>query len=200
MIDNYFRAILPKYTDKILALYKALRLTPNNISIGSVVIAAVAAFLCAKGHNLSAIAMWWLGRLFDGTDGIYARATGQATDFGAYLDIVCDMASYSLMIFGFMTLHPESMTSWAIILFLYVLCITSALSLGTIEERRKIEPRDNRGLRLGAGLAEGGETGMAYTVFLLFPVALPILVKIWITILVLTIVFRTVLARRILAT
>ena len=59
-----------------------------------------------------------------------------------------------------------------------------------------MEPRDDRGLRLGAGLAEGGETGIAYTLFLLFPAHLDWLTGIWIGVLVVTVVARTLLARR----
>jgi phosphatidylglycerophosphate synthase len=198
MIDGPFRQKLPNFTGPLIRLYKVARLTPNMISITSVFIAALAAALCAYDHPLLALLTWWLGRLLDGTDGIYARATGQSSDFGAYLDIVCDMAAYSLMIFGFLHLHPQLNLTWASILFLYVLCIASALALGSLEEKRQIITQDNRGLRLGAGLAEGGETGLAYSVFLVFPSAIETLTIIWIIILSATIVARTLLARRLL--
>jgi phosphatidylglycerophosphate synthase len=126
MIDNPFRAYLVRHAKPLVRLYTALRLTPNMISATSVAIAAVAALLCAKGLAWPAIGVWWLGRLLDGTDGIYARATGQATHFGAYVDIVCDMAAYSLMVLGFQHLHPELAPDWTAMLFLYVLCIASA--------------------------------------------------------------------------
>jgi hypothetical protein len=64
------------------------------------------------------------------------------------------------------------------------------------EAKRAIPPRDDRGLRLGAGLAEGGETGIAYSVFLLLPNHLEWSTAVWIAILVVTVVARTVLAYR----
>ena len=137
--------------------------------------------------------------LVDGTDGIFARNTGQATDFGAYLDIVLDMAAYSAMILGFAYANPELLDRWLVILLLYVLCITSALALGMEEAKRDLPKRDDRGLRLGAGLAESGETGIAYTLFLLLPEQLSPLTALWIAILLTTIVARTILARRRLA-
>ncbi len=81
-------------------------------------------------------------------------------------------------------------------LFLYVLCITSALALGAQEERLARPARDDRGLRLGAGLAEGGETGIAYSLFLLFPGWLPVTTAVWIAVLALTVVLRSLLAAR----
>ena len=81
---------------------------------------------------------------------------------------------------------PELWPFWLWIEFFYVLCITSALALGMQEANREIPARDDRGLRLGAGLAEAGETGIAYTLFLLFPSALPWLASLWIVVLAVT--------------
>lgn len=198
MIDSPFRAILPRYTTPLVALYQRLGLTPNMISLGSLGIAILAAWFCAVGHAEAAIAAWWLGRLFDGTDGIYARATGQTSDFGAYLDILCDMSSYSLMVLGFFIHYPDLALAWVIMLLLYVLCIASALALGSLQEKRQLGLGDNRGLRLGAGLAEGGETGIAYTLFLLLPQYLLILVIAWLAVLGVTVAARSLLAYRIL--
>jgi hypothetical protein len=83
-------------------------------------------------------------------------------------------------------------------LFLYILCITSALALGSQEEHLALPPRDDRGLRLGAGLAEGGETGIAYSIFLMFPEQLAWTTTIWVAVLALTVWLRTLLAFRIL--
>jgi phosphatidylglycerophosphate synthase len=198
VIDDAFRRILPGYTQRLIAIYRALDLSPNTISVLGCAIGVVAAVCVARDWGLLAIGVWWLGRLLDGTDGIYARATGRATPFGAYLDICLDMLAYGIMIVGFAFAHPEWQTHWLLIELLYVLCITSALALGSQEAQLDIPPRDERGLRLGAGLAEGGETGIAYTLFLLFPGQLGWLTTIWIGVLITTVVARTILARRLL--
>jgi phosphatidylglycerophosphate synthase len=196
MIDNPFRQVLPRFAGPVLRLYAALGLSPNAVSVLAFALAGVSAFCVAEGWPLAAIGFWWLGRLADGTDGIYARQTGRATDFGAYFDIVLDMAAYSLIVVALDSLHPDLHVRWIVILFLYVLCIASALALGMQEAGRSLEPRDDRGLRLGAGLAEGGETGVAYTLFLLFPEQLGWLTALWIAILATTVVARTLLAHR----
>lgn len=198
MIDDAFRRILPHYTRALVAGYSALGLTPNMVSLLGAGLGVVAAACVAADRPGLAIAVWWLGRLFDGTDGIYARATDQASPLGAYLDICLDMFAYSVMVLGFAALHPELATRWMWILLLYVLCITSALALGSQEEQLDLEARDDRGLRLGAGLAEGGETGLAYSAFLLFPAWIDGLSALWLAILVTTVVARTILARRLL--
>lgn len=198
MIDQYFREWLPRYTDRLIKLYEKYNLTPNNITVAGLVFALIAAVFVALEWNMLAIATWWFGRLLDGTDGILARHSGQSSFFGAYLDITCDMAAYGAMILGFAVAHGESSAYWMIILFLYILCITSALSLGNMEEKLGVGADQQRSMRLGAGLAEAGETGIAYTLFLLFPSYIVPLSTIWILVLISTIVFRTILAKKVL--
>jgi len=198
VIDNAFRQVLPRFAGPLLSVYRACGLTPNGVSVLGFATALAAGLLIVAGQPLLAVAVWWLSRLFDGTDGIWARETGRSTSFGAYLDIVLDMAAYGAIVLALAQAHPEWHARWLWIVFLYVLCITSALALGAEEMQQDLPPRDDRGLRLGAGLAEGGETGIAYTLFLLFPDRLGILTAIWIAVLATTVVARSVLAWRLL--
>ena len=196
MIDNAFRAILPHFVGPILALYDRLGWTPNHVTILGFVIALFASAAVAFHFWWLAFVLWWLSRLADGTDGLYARESGQESDFGAYFDIVLDMAAYGVMVLGFAIAAPEFQGQWMAMLFLYMLCIATALSLGMQEAKRAMAPRDNRGLRLGAGLAEAGETGIAYSVFLLLPEFLEISTTIWVGILIVTVIARSMLAYR----
>jgi phosphatidylglycerophosphate synthase len=195
MIDEPFRKILPNYSQKVVGFYRALGLSPNQVTLIGLALGVLSAFLITQGFSIAALLVWWLGRLADGTDGIYARETSQSSLFGAYLDIVCDMLAYSLMILAFAQVHPSLSLWWQGILLLYVLCITTALALGSLQEKAATPSSDNRGLRLGAGLAEGGETGLAYSLFLLFPVYIEPLVMVWVGVLCTTVVSRSLLAR-----
>ena len=196
MIDQPFRQILPKFVEPLIKWYERSGFHPNQITFAALGIAVLAALLTAIGWYWLAILVWWLGRLLDGTDGIYARATGQTSHFGAFLDIVCDMAAYSVMIFAFAYRHPELMPLWLLILFFYVLCITGAVSLGATMRELNINSEDNRGIRLAAGLAEGGETGIAYTLFLLFPERVGFLAGLWVIVLATTVLARGFLAKK----
>lgn len=196
MIDNSFRKILPRFTKKIILFYKILKLTPNQITLLGFVFALFSAYTTSLHFYKTAIFLWWTGRFFDGTDGIYARETNQTSPFGAYFDIKLDMAAYGIMLFGFAEAFGEFYKEWIIIMFLYLLCITGALALGNLEDKLPNKTKDNRGLRLAAGLAEAGETGIAYTLFLLFPEKLKFLLWMWIIILCTTIITRTILAKK----
>lgn len=196
MIDDPFRARLPKFVGPLIRIYSDLGLTPNQITFIAFLFGTASSFLVAQQYFIAALIVWWFGRLLDGTDGIYARATKQTSALGAHFDILGDMASYSMMILGFYFAFPDQQILWIAILFLYVLCITGALSLGNLEDKKKISTANNRGLRLAGGIAEGGETGIAYTLFLLFPVHIEILAGVWIAVLSCTVLARISLASR----
>ncbi len=198
MIDGPFRQIVPYYSTWLLKIYRFLHFTPNTVTGLAFFTAIVASGMVALGFFQWAIAFWWLSRIFDGTDGVYARSIGKVSAFGGYLDIVLDMASYGMMILGFAIRFRDYWLSWIIIEFLYILCITTALALGSIERSMKLNDNDNRSLRLSSGLAEGGETGIAYTLFLLFPAHIGKLAIAWAAVLLFTVITRTFLARKVM--
>ncbi len=200
MIDNAFRSILPRFVGPLLRLYKFLKLSPDGVTVLGCLMGIVSSFFVAKEYFVLALALWWLGRLLDGTDGIYAREIGRSSKVGAFLDINCDMLAYGAVILGLYFYRPDLAFYWCVILFLYILCIAGALSLGSLQsEHNPSYSRDNRKLRLAAGLAEGGETGFFYSFCFLFPTYLKPLSIIWIAILALTVVARAILAMKLLS-
>ncbi len=195
MIDNKFRQLLPPYVDPLVGLLNRLGLTPNQITCLGLLIALAAAWQVLQENYLVALAIWWCSRLLDALDGIYARKYGKTSDFGAFLDIQFDMLAYSVMVVAFSMVWPQYSTQWILILLCYVLCISGALGLGAFENKRGLEDSSGRGLRLATGLAEGGETGIVYSIFLLFPAWLSVTTWLWLAILTITIVARVMLAR-----
>ncbi|GHD32867.1 CDP-alcohol phosphatidyltransferase family protein [Halioglobus pacificus] len=196
MIDDTFRKVLPRLSLPLVNLLIRLKVTPNQLTVSAALIALLAAAALAQGHLLVALGLWWFSRLWDGLDGILARATDSTSDFGALLDIQLDMMAYSAMVVGFYLQFPQYALQWVLMLFGYVLCITGALSLGNLENLRGIDAREQRDLRLATGLAEGGETGMFYTLFLLLPNWLGVTTWIWLGVLAVTVIARLELARR----
>jgi phosphatidylglycerophosphate synthase len=194
MLDNPFRRILPAYVDVILTIFSRLNLSPNHITWLAFLLSVGAAALTMANEYVFAVAIWWISRLLDACDGIYARKFNRTSKLGAFLDIQLDMAAYSLMVLSFFWVFPEYSLQWVLMLFFYVLCIAGALSLGNLENQAQIPEKSGRGLRLATGLAEGGETGIAYTVFLVFPEWLPVSTWVWILILSVTVIARGLLA------
>ncbi|MEO5970103.1 MAG: CDP-alcohol phosphatidyltransferase family protein [Bdellovibrionia bacterium] len=192
MIDNIFREKLPRFVRPLLKFYKLLELNPNSVTIAGCLTGLASALFVSQGFFILGLALWWAGRLLDGTDGIYARHFGKTSEVGAYLDINCDMLAYSAMILAFFKIWPVLSLNWIIIMALYVLCISGALSLGSLQG--PTAHSSSRKLQLAAGLAEGGETGIFYSCCLVFPNYIQPLSLFWITVLIATVLARATLA------
>src|SRR5260370_135540 len=83
--------------------------------------------LLAGAHYGWALVVILLNRLIDGLDGAIARR-GSPSPFGGYLDIVCDMAFYAAVPFGFALARPAN-ALWAALLLASFVC-TAASFLG----------------------------------------------------------------------
>ena len=83
---------------------------------------------------------WWINRIFDGMDGTVARITNQQTDFGGYIDVVCDFIIYSLLPISLVIENP-SYTSYLIVCILEATFFGNAASLmylSSILEKRAL--------------------------------------------------------------
>lgn len=83
----------------ILPAYSRLGMTPSGVTVLGLALAACIppAFLISPWLGLFALA---LAGLADATDGLYARATGRETRYGAFLDSCLDRVSDALALLG----------------------------------------------------------------------------------------------------
>lgn len=193
MIDGPFREQLPQHVKPILRFLKWSKISPNTVTLFGLLFALAAAFSIAQEAFLPALVLWWLGRICDGLDGLLARELGQTSTWGAFLDINFDMLAYSSIVLAFCQVWPDLYFLWLAVLLLYVLCISGALSLGFLGPE---DPQQNRKLQLAAGLAEGGETGIYYSLVLLKPDWVLELTQFWTVVLCITVLGRLALARK----
>ena len=107
------------------------------------------------------IAFWFilLNRVADGVDGAVARAS-MSTDFGGYLDIVCDFVFYSAVPFAFAVVQPENALASAFLIFSFIGTASSFLAFAILAEKHGIstEIRGKKTFYYLGGLTEGTET------------------------------------------
>ncbi len=188
MIDQPFKTWLAARSRPAVDALVRARVHPDVLTWLGFALSASSFFFIVHERPLVALVFWWTGRIFDGLDGLVARASGKQSVRGGFLDINLDMAAYGIVAVGFM-LQTQWYLTWALILLGYILCITSALSLGEIEEAR-----DNRSLRIASGLAEAGETGIFYTLLWLFPTQGQLWCGLWLGVMSVTVASRFVRA------
>ena len=88
------------FSDRLGRTVARTGLTPNMISFLGLVGNAVAAFLVIREQLLAAGIVFLTFSAIDMVDGAVARATGQATPFGAVFDAVLDRTTEAFMLAG----------------------------------------------------------------------------------------------------
>lgn len=137
-----------------------LGVSANQVTISGFVIGLSVIPLLALEYYWWAAAIICINRICDGVDGALARVS-EATDEGAYLDIVLDFIFYAAVVFGFALADPEqNALAAALLLFSFMGTGSSFLAFAIMAERRSIASMQypNKGFYYLGGLAEGTET------------------------------------------
>ena len=82
----------------LVALFVAVRITPNQVSVLGVLINIGAAMLIVDGALLWAGIIYVAAGILDLADGALARKTGAASPFGAFLDSTLDRVSEGVVL------------------------------------------------------------------------------------------------------
>lgn len=130
---------------------------------------ACAGFIWAGLHGAALVALV-LSRLADGLDGAVARAQGR-TDFGAWLDIVCDFVFYGAVPLAFGLADPANAMAALTLLFAFYVNAAGFLAFAALAGKRGWETQraGAKGFYFSAGLAEGAETILAFAAMMLWP-------------------------------
>lgn len=113
--DGIYARLNRKVSIPISRLLIRTRITPNMVSVFALLVSAASGLFFAMGgyvNNLIGAALSHLTCILDGTDGEVARLTFQESDFGCWLETVCDYLYYvflfSGMVIGMMR-HSDSL-------------------------------------------------------------------------------------------
>jgi len=103
-----YRESLRAWTAPIgYALFR-LHLRPNHLTLAGLGVSLLAASAFVAGRTRSAGLLLTLAGLFDFFDGSLARASGQVTPFGAFLDSVIDRYSDLVVLLGIVVLFART--------------------------------------------------------------------------------------------
>ena len=159
MFDAQIRPLMDRLLNPVGRGLAARGVTANHVTIIGVFFGLAAAVCVA--FQLFDIAFWLilLNRVADGLDGAVARAN-TATDFGGYLDIVCDFVFYSAIPVAFAAAQPENGLASAFLVFSFIGTASSFLAFAILAEKHNIstETRGKKAFYYLGGLTEGAET------------------------------------------
>lgn len=141
----WFKPRVRKLADPLARLLVRLGVSANAITVSSVVANAGVAVLLGQGLFVAGGIALLLVNALDFLDGAVARLSGQASDFGAFLDSVCDRYSELLVFLGLVVWYGGQGDQVA----LAVVFLATAGSVMVSYTRARAE-----------GLGYGGEVGL----------------------------------------
>jgi len=176
MLDGLLRRVIDPPLDRLGARLARAGFSANALTLGGFVIGLLALPLLSAGSYGLALLAILLNRLVDGLDGAVARARG-TTDWGGYLDIVCDFVFYGTVVFGFALVDSENRLPAGFLLLSFIGTGGSFLAFAAIAARRGMETnaRGAKSLYYLGGLTEGTETIAFFVACCLFPAVFPVL-------------------------
>jgi len=170
MFDAPLRHIIDPPLNYVGTKVASLGVSANMVTIVGFGIGIAAVPLIAFEYYWGALALILVNRLFDGLDGAVARHS-LLTDFGGYLDIVCDFIFYSAIVFAFALARPENSLAAAFLILSFMGTASTFLTYAIMAEKHKISTniRGKKSLYYLGGLTEGAETIAAMCLMCILP-------------------------------
>ncbi|MFP4067345.1 MAG: CDP-alcohol phosphatidyltransferase family protein [Spirochaetaceae bacterium] len=142
---------------------------PMPITLLALLIGLVCALAAALEATMWALVLWIVNRMVDGLDGEVARARGDASDLGGYVDMMSDVIVYATIPPAVAYAHGDPRITAAILVMLaaFYVNITSWTYLSALlEKRRNTSGTHSTSIEMPWGVIEGTETTVVYALLL----------------------------------
>ncbi len=174
MLDGIMRRVLDPRLSRAGRVLAKGGVRANQVTLIGLGLGLFAAGLIALGvSGWIAVIPLLASRIADGLDGAVARAS-QITDFGGYLDIVCDFIFYGAIPLAFVLRDvSENGAAGAFLLTSFYANGASFLAFAILAAKRGMttQTRGMKSLYYTAGLMEGTETIVFFTILCIWPAA-----------------------------
>ncbi len=167
MLELYFRATCQRLVVDSPARLLGRYLSPNTITLLSLVTGVAAALAIIGIHPYLACVLLLVSGYFDMIDGTIARLFARTSPFGAMLDVFCDRMVEWAVILGLYGIDPVS-RGWPALLMLgsVLIIITGFLSAAIF-----IKNDSHKSFNYTPGLMERPEAFAFFAVMICFPAA-----------------------------
>jgi phosphatidylglycerophosphate synthase len=212
MFDARLRVVLAPTLERAAARVDVPWITPNRLTGLNLLLGLASAGLAAAQLWLPALAAWLLCRLADGLDGPLARRRRRPAGFGApvagshqggFWDISADFVVYGATVVGVAAGAAEGFNApwlpFLLVLFAYYINGSVFLAFSSLAEKSGRPLDDGRSLSFLGGLAEGAETILVHSLWLLFPMAAWQIAAVWALVVAVSATHRITAGYRLLA-
>ncbi len=167
--------------------------SPNQLTLLGLATGLASAAAAAAQLWWWALGLWLFSRAMDGLDGPLARRrraaahgnleTSHGSEAGGFLDITADFAVYGATVVGVALgatrQYDADWLPFLLVLLAYYLNGTAFLAFSSIAERTGRQRQDGRSLSFLGGLAEGTETIVVHSLWLVIPAHAGVIATVW---------------------
>jgi phosphatidylglycerophosphate synthase len=178
MFDRQLLGLTKPVVDAAARLALRYDVKPDQITLVGFGLGLFSALVIAIGFPFWALLFLLAGRFCDGLDGAVARASGQQSQRGAFLDIALDFIFYASIPLGFAILNPaHNALAAAVLLFAFIGTGTSFLAYAIMAEKQGLQSTayPSKSFYYLGGLTEGVETIAAFVAMGLWPAWFPVI-------------------------
>lgn len=110
------KALARYFTQPVVGLLAKTPVTPNALTVCSLLVTVGAAVLVATEHFVAAALVLLFASFFDILDGALARATNRVTRFGAALDSTLDRLAEAVILIGMLVVYARAQALTEVVL------------------------------------------------------------------------------------
>jgi len=193
VLDAPARRVLDRPLSGLARLLDRPFVSPNRLTLLGLATGLASAATAAAQLWWWALGLWLFSRAMDGLDGPLARRrraaahgnpeTSHGSEAGGFLDITADFAVYGATVVGVAIgatgQYDASWLPFLLVLLAYYLNGAVFLAFSSIAERTGRQREDRRSLSFLGGLAEGTETIVVHSVWLVVPAHAGVIATVW---------------------
>lgn len=179
MLDRPVRALLERPVGALAAALDRPGISPDGLTLVGLALGLGSAVAAATQLWALALVLWLVSRVVDGLDGALARrrrADGRVSgdsQAGGFLDITADFVVYGATVLGVALGATAAFDApwqpFAAVLLAYYVNGAAFLAFSSIAERTGRQLDDGRSLSFLGRLAEGTETIVVHSLWLILP-------------------------------
>lgn len=179
MLDRPVRALLERPVGAMAAALDRPGITPDGLTLTGLALGLGSAVAAALQLWVLALVLWLVSRVIDGLDGALARrrrADGRISgdsEAGGFLDITADFVVYGATVLGVALGATAAFDApwqpFAAVLLAYYVNGAAFLAFSSIAERTGRRIDDGRSLSFLGRIAEGTETIVVHSLWLILP-------------------------------
>ncbi len=164
MIDTSLRKHIQKGFDATAKGLHLHKLHPNYITVFGFLVGVASALLLGFGRPFPALVFLWISGALDVLDGTVARLANKSSKFGAYLDLIFDRLVEGFLVLGFFFFRPQFALAYFLFFIFAMFNFSTFMLAGTL-----FANTGKKSMHYDSGLIERTETFVCFSLMMLFP-------------------------------